>query len=682
MKKISLSKKINGLSFLVILLTGVIAYVQFKWTNDSLIKKVHEKFQTDAEMLGNNISTVLFERYYDVQAFASNKVMSQFQNKEEIMSSLNTLVGLYGVYDVLMVVDAAGNYVSSSNVDSFGVKVDTAKLQKNYAETEWFKKSMAGEFTQGKMFNGSYMEAPHFDPVTSKASDKPVYGTSFSAPIKNEKQQIVGVITARANFKWIGKIIAGYHKGIQSQGYTTSLTLVDGTGKLIFDYDPEIQKGEEFKYNEKELGKLDLAKEYLVVNKVNRGSKGAEYFFHNQKKAEHLVGFAPFDHTHFLDGLNWGVMVSLPKTMALGNIQSNEINFIIGLFASLVLCLSLAFIIAKFIGRSFIAESSKLTDASLASHQLSKVLFESSDSVASATVEQSAGIQESVSALSEMGSMISQTASSAKTSMDSAQKMNNKAKEGEHIMEEMMYSFRSIQEANQQLQKISLIIQEVSKKTNIINDIVFKTQLLSFNASIEAARAGQHGKGFAVVAEEVGNLAKVSGSAAKDIELMLQDSQKQVQDILDSLHQKIEKSSTVSNQAVSNFKDISQEIEIIVSQIRGITDACAQQELGVQQTSTAMSQIDIATQKNSATAQETLGAAKRLADENTKLKDISSNIYSLINGLATHAKKVEIVQPKNQSPADNQTVINLQDSMKSLLNKRGSVDSKQNNKAS
>jgi hypothetical protein len=43
---------------------------------------------------------------------------------------------------------------------------------------------------------------------------------------------------------------------------------------------------------------------------------------------------------------------------------------------------------------------------------------------------------------------------------------------------------------------------------------------------------------------------------------------------------------------------------------------------------------------------------------------------------------VEIVQPKNQSPADNQTVINLQDSMKSLLNKRGSVDSKQNNKAS
>ncbi|RYZ87541.1 MAG: hypothetical protein EOP04_11470 [Proteobacteria bacterium] len=48
----------------------------------------------------------------------------------------------------------------------------------------------------------------------------------------------------------------------------------------------------------------------------------------------------------------------------------------------------------------------------------------------------------------------------------------------------------------------------------IINEIVFKTQLLSINASIEA---GQHGKGFAVPAGEVGNLAQMSGNAAKEI---------------------------------------------------------------------------------------------------------------------------------------------------------------------
>ncbi|MHA0111674.1 methyl-accepting chemotaxis protein, partial [Klebsiella pneumoniae] len=80
------------------------------------------------------------------------------------------------------------------------------------------------------------------------------------------------------------------------------------------------------------------------------------------------------------------------------------------------------------------------------------------------------------------------------------------------------------EDANSQLQSISNIIGEISAKTNIINDIVFKTQLLSFNASIEAARAGQHGRGFAVVAEEVGNLAQMSGNAAKEIRALLEDS--------------------------------------------------------------------------------------------------------------------------------------------------------------
>jgi methyl-accepting chemotaxis protein len=326
--------------------------------------------------------------------------------------------------------------------------------------------------------------------------------------------------------------------------------------------------------------------------------------------------------------------------------------------------------IAKLIGKAFITQSRKLSESSEASQSLSSVLFETSDSVASAAVEQSTGIQESVSALAEMGSMISQTVNSAKTSMDAVQKVNNKAKEGENIMEEMMYSFRSIQEASQQLERISEIIMEISKKTTIINDIVFKTQLLSFNASIEAARAGQHGKGFAVVAEEVGNLAKVSGNAAKDIEQMLHDSQKQVQEILHGLHDKIDKSSSVSNQAVSNFKDISNEIDVIVTQIRGITDACSQQELGVQQTSTAMNQIDVATQKNSTTAQESLSAAKKLSDENKKLKDISENLFRLINGKRTKIRELSVDETAGHSNR-GESELSLEESIKVFINKRG-----------
>jgi hypothetical protein len=670
MKNISLTKKIMILCFLVLLIASMISFVHFKWANDGLVEKVRDKFQTDALMLGQNVTSILYERYYDVQAFATNKSITKLDSKEEITKTLNALVTLYGVYDLIMVVDAKGDYIASSSVDSFGIDLDTKKIESNYANETWFKKVMNGEFTKGKIFHGTFVEQPHFDPLTSRAADRPLYGTSFSTSIKGENGEVLGVITARANFKWIANLFASFYRSIKEQNYLVKLSLVDGAGKLIFDYDPEGAKSEKFIYDETFLGKVILHSENPAVEELLKGKKGSDFIFDKKISEEVLVGYSPLDSSHFFDEIKWGVMVQIPKVKAFGTILANEKNFLYGICFAFGLSLLIAFGIAKLIGKAFITQSRKLSESSEASHSLSSVLFETSDSVASAAVEQSTGIQESVSALAEMGSMISQTVNSAKTSMDAVQKVNNKAKEGENIMEEMMYSFRSIQEASQQLERISEIIMEISKKTTIINDIVFKTQLLSFNASIEAARAGQHGKGFAVVAEEVGNLAKVSGNAAKDIEQMLHDSQKQVQEILHGLHDKIDKSSSVSNQAVSNFKDISNEIDVIVTQIRGITDACSQQELGVQQTSTAMNQIDVATQKNSTTAQESLSAAKKLSDENKKLKDISENLFRLINGKRTKIRELSVDETAGHSNR-GESELSLEESIKVFINKRG-----------
>lgn len=60
-------------------------------------------------------------------------------------------------------------------------------------------------------------------------------------------------------------------------------------------------------------------------------------------------------------------------------------------------------------------------------------------------------------------------------------------------------------------------VEEVSSKSKVIHDIAFKTKVLSFNASVEAERAGARGRGFSIVAQEMKRLAEISGKAAEEI---------------------------------------------------------------------------------------------------------------------------------------------------------------------
>jgi methyl-accepting chemotaxis protein len=653
----SLKAKLIAVVVFCLGILGASSFYNVKQFATGYEKLSEEVLYTAGETINDAIATQIFERYGDVQAFAINYAVKTMNGKE-MQPYLDSYITLYGLYDLILVVDKNGNYVSSNLKDPTGKDVQVANLKsKNYKDEPWFKNTIEGKTTDDKerAYAGTFIEDFIDDPLIEQSFGEKRFGTSFSATIKNDAGEVVGVVTNRAGKRWIESEILSQFKKLRAKDYKdVEITLINGEGKLISFVLTDEKNGEHYFIDDsQQILQRDFLKEIgPAADDYLKRSKG--YGIYNVDDQLDVVAFFKFEHPKWPAPLNWGVFVHDPADDALKDVYSAMNNFYVFFAASMFIGIAIALFFAIVISKSLNSLAETLTKNSGELKNASGSVAQTATELSEASTEQAAAIQETMAAVDEISAMVQKNAESAQRSQEVSQQSREAAEKGQSVMTQMLSAIDDIdqsngeiaqqmQEANKELSEITTLINDIGAKTKVINDIVFQTKLLSFNASVEAARAGEYGKGFSVVAEEVGNLAQMSGNAAKEISDLLNTSVQKVNQIVEESKHRVEKMIVTSKEKVKTGSETAKEctqalneildnVQSVDSLVSEIVVASNEQSTGIREVSKAVAQMEQVTQQVSTMAQGSSTSSEQLSAQALELNSIVNNLADIVRG--------------------------------------------------
>lgn len=312
-------------------------------------------------------------------------------------------------------------------------------------------------------------------------------------------------------------------------------------------------------------------------------------------------------------------------------VRSRYLLIFISLF-SILCAITIATAVLRATSKAIQQVISELNAGSLQVSSASQQIASASEQLSQATNEQAASLEETAASVEEMNSMVAKNSENANSASSISGRSQDAVNQGKRVIEKMVESMNAINRSSDGMAEIVRVIEQIDKKTKVINEIVNKTELLSFNASVEAARAGEHGKGFAVVAEEVGNLARMSGSAAEEIGSLLEDSISKVNTMVAETKRNVETGSQVTLECGEVFEEVVQNVTSVSGMTTEIASASQEQANGCAEITKAMNQLDQMTQQNASTSEECATAAEELSAQAEMMKTSVFHLIQAING--------------------------------------------------